>query len=122
MQGAFTILIAAGFVLVQPHAAPAQDAAKTVSQNPTGEGDPNTITCRPPQPLPNSRLRGPEVCKTNQVWAQYTKDGMTVAPDGIHDMPSEKYRSTHPLACRPATAGGSSVSTANQTNFGMICE
>ena len=91
------------------------------SSSPTGEGDPNAITCRPPQALPTSRLPGPEVCKTNAVWAQYNKDGMDVAADGIHDVPSEKRRNINPQACRPATMGGGG-SNAMTTNFSMICD
>lgn len=98
--------------------AQAADSAST----PSGEGDPSLTVCRAPQHLPGSRLLGPRVCKTNAVWAQYRKDGMDVAPDGVQDVPSEKFRSTHPLSCRPATAGGGSVSTMNQANFGMVCE
>jgi hypothetical protein len=67
--------------------AKAQTEEKTHAAYPTGEGDPDTITCRPPQPLPNSRLNGPEVCRKNSAWAQYRRDGMDVAPDGIHDVP-----------------------------------
>lgn len=68
-------------------AAGAQSAAdKTYAAFPTGDGDPDAITCRPPQPLPDSRLRGPEVCKKNAVWARYRRDGMDVASDGIHDV------------------------------------
>jgi hypothetical protein len=93
-----------------------------MAQTPSGEGDPDAVSCRPPQILPGTRRRGPEVCKTNRVWAQYRKDGMDVAADGIHDVASEKWRSTNPMACRAATAGGSGTSTANQTNFSMICE
>jgi hypothetical protein len=96
--------------------------ATVYSNAPTGEGDPQGITCRPPQHLPDSRLLGPQVCKTNAVWAQYRKDGMVVAADGIHDAPSEKQRSTNPRACRPQTAGGGSTSTMNQMNFSMICD
>ncbi len=67
--------------------AKAQVGERTYAAFPTGEGDPETITCRPPRPLPNSRLDGPEVCKQNSVWAQYRRDGMDVAPDGVHDVP-----------------------------------
>lgn len=110
---AVILLVATGAAVAQSHDAPS---------TPNGEGDPNTIVCRAPQQMPNSRLPGPRVCKTNAVWAQYRKDGMDVAPDGIHDVPSEKYRSSHPMSCRPATAGGSGTSTMNQANIGMICE
>lgn len=64
----------------------AQSADKPYAAFPTGEGASDAVTCRPPQPLPDSRLRGPEVCKKNSVWAQYRRDGMDVAPDGVHDV------------------------------------
>ena len=96
--------------------------ADPASNQPSGEGDPFAITCRPPQLLPGQRLKGPEVCKTNAVWAQYRKDGMEVAADGIHDVRSEKWRSINPQACHPATMGGGGTSAMNQANFSMICE
>jgi hypothetical protein len=99
-------------------AANAADDAHT----PAGDGAPELVVCRAPQQLPGSRLTGPRVCRTNAVWAQYRRDGMDVAPDGIHDVQSEKYRSLHQGACRPASAGGSSASNAMQTNIGMICD
>ncbi len=90
--------------------------------SPDGAGDPNAVTCRPPQTLPGSRLLGPQVCKTNAVWAQYRKDGMDVAADGIHDVRAEKWRSLNPQVCHNATMGGSGTSNMNQANFSMICE
>ena len=98
----------------------AQDE-KNYALFPTGEGAPYAITCRPPQYLPGSRLMGPEVCKTNVLWAQYRKDGMDVAADGIHDVPSEKLRTLNPPACHPATMGGANASTS-QFNISMICD
>jgi hypothetical protein len=62
------------------------------------------------------------VCKTNAVWAQYRKDGMEVAADGIYDVPSEKWRTVNPQPCHPATMGSSSTAGAIYTNFSMICE
>jgi hypothetical protein len=100
----------------------AQLAGTPYVDTPTGEGDPYAITCRPPQVLPYSRLPGPEVCKTNAVWARYRKDGMDVAADGIHDVPAEKSRTTNPHSCRPATMGGSGTGNAAQTNFSLICD
>ena len=49
---------------------------------PSGTGDPDAVTCRAPQLLPGSRLAGPEVCKTNRVWAQLRADGRDISPDG----------------------------------------
>lgn len=117
MRACILLILTMVFLIV-----PALSDPGDSSSTPSGEGDPAQMVCRAPQALPGSRLLGPRVCKTNAVWAQYRKDGMDVAPDGIHDLASEKFRSSHPLACRPATAGGSSASTMNQANFGMICE
>jgi len=49
---------------------------------PRGEGDPEGITCRTPQLLPGSRLRGPELCQANKVWAQLAANHQVVLPDG----------------------------------------
>ncbi len=61
--------------------------------NPRGAGDPNAITCRVPQQLPGSRLRGPEVCQANKVWAQLAANRQILMPDGksviATDMTSE---------------------------------
>ena len=118
-----SLLPAAFFVCLSiPALARSVVPGQTYSDSPTGEGAPLAITCRPPQVQPNSRLPGPEVCKTNAVWARYRKDGMDVAADGIHDVPSEKKRNINPQACRPATMGGGGTGGAMTTNFSMICE
>src|SRR4051812_32899144 len=90
----FLVLNAAAGARAAPDIAAAP--AKSYSATLDGKGDPDAITCRPPQHLVSSRLLGPEVCKTNAVWAQYAKDGMEVAADGVHDVPSEKSRSLNP--------------------------
>ena len=106
----FTLLLAAW-------AAHAQTVEKSYSNFPTGEGDPEAITCRPPQPLPESRFNGPEVCKKNSVWAQYRHDDMDVAPDGIHDVPLSRKSG---LNCRPVPLGAGG-STMAAVNMGMHC-
>lgn len=93
-----------------------------IMASPSGEGEPFAITCRSPQTLPGSRLKGPEVCKTNQVWAQYRRDGMEPTADGIHDVPSERWRTANPAACRPASPGGSGTANMVYTNFSMMCD
>ena len=50
--------------------------------DPRGEGDPDQVSCRVGQPLPGSRLRGPEICKTNRVWAQMAANKEILSPDG----------------------------------------
>ena len=52
------------------------------ASTPRGEGDPDGITCRTPQLLPGSRLRGPELCQANKVWAQLAANHQVVLPDG----------------------------------------
>ena len=87
---------------------------KTYTAFPTGEGDPDQMTCRPPQRLQDSRLMGPEVCKRNSDWARYRRDHMDVAPDGVHDIPLQTSQS-----CHSTSAGGGSTSAG--TNFGIAC-
>ena len=94
----------------------------SAASNPAGEGEPFAITCRAPQTLPGSRLKGPEVCKTNQVWAQYRADGMVPAADGIHDVPSERWRTTNPAACRTAPVGGGGTANMINTTFSAVCD
>ncbi len=103
---------------VSSPAALAQPAGKTYAAVPSGEGDPDAITCRPPQPIPGQRLNGPEVCKKNAVWAQYRRDGMDVAPDGVHDVP---LRSKSGLNCHSASAGAGG-STMSAGNMAMHCD
>jgi hypothetical protein len=59
---------------------PARQVLKAI--NPRGEGDPNAITCRVPQHMPGSRLRGPEVCQPNKVWAAFYANHLVMLPDG----------------------------------------
>jgi hypothetical protein len=84
-------------------------------EQPTGESDPKAWSCQEPQAIPGSRLPGPQICKRNDVWAQYRKDG-------IHDVPAEKSRTLNQHYCRPATAAGTSIGNAIQTNFSTICD
>lgn len=80
-------------------AGPAEAGEKAYALFPTGEGDPDDITCRPP----DVRLKIAEVCKSNAVWAQYRRDGMDVAPDGIHDVP---LRNNSGISCTSIAAPG----------------
>jgi len=116
-------IVAMSFAFAQsPALAQAEAPAKTYMATPDGKGDPNAITCRPPQKLVSSRMMGPEVCKTNQVWAQYRADGMVPAADGIHDVPSERWRTTNPAACRTAPVGGGGTANMINTNFSAVCD
>ena len=95
--------------------------AQTQAQ-PSGEGNPKEITCRAPQVAPGSRLPGPQICKTNEVWAQYARDGVELSADGSRVQPTEKARSLNPQACHTAPGGTSGSTTmAMQTNFSSVC-
>jgi hypothetical protein len=96
----------------------AQTSEKSYAAFPTGEGDPDAITCRPPQPMPGEPLNGPEVCKTNAIWARYRRDGMDVAPDGVRDIP---LRNKSGLNCRSVSAGAGG-STMSAGNMSMHCD
>src|SRR5437773_1548811 len=61
---------------------PPQAKQAVLALNPTGEGDPDAITCRVPQLLPGSRLAGPQVCKANRVWAALRANREDIGPDG----------------------------------------
>lgn len=74
-----TILFAAFFAVLATTTL-AED--KVMSRHPDGAGDPDATTCRPPQPLPGSRMMGPQVCKTNSQWALLRKNNQDISPDG----------------------------------------
>lgn len=104
-------------LLAVPGVGTAQEAPRAISAYPTGEGDPDDITCRPPMPLPSSRLMGPQVCRTNRVWAQYRKDGMDVAADGVHDISARNK-----AACHTEGGGGANGTTMARVSSNMVCE
>lgn len=115
-----TLTIACALLIaLAPMPALAQTTTDVLGE-PTGEGNPDDITCRGPQPIPGTRnQRGPKVCKTNAVWAQYREDGMTVSPDGKRDMPIPKAKN-----CRSSgsSVGGSSTSSAGGMSTIITCE
>jgi hypothetical protein len=93
----------------------------TLVSFPTGEGEPLAITCRAPQKLPDSRLFGPKVCKTNAEWAQYRRDGMDISADGVRDVPSEKWRSLNTTGCRENPPGGGGTTSFGYTTLSPLC-
>ena len=112
------LLIACALLLATPLSLAAQTTTD-VNGEPSGEGNPDDITCRAPQIIPGTRKRGPKVCKTNIVWAQYREDGMTVSADGTRDMPIPKGKN-----CRSSgsSVGGSSTSSAGGMSTTITCE
>jgi hypothetical protein len=110
-----TILIACALLLAAPLSLAAQTTTD-INGEPTGEGNPDDITCRTPQIIPNTRKRGPKVCKTNVVWAQYREDGMTVSADGTRDMPLPKGKN-----CQSQSSGFGGGSARGATSS-VTCE
>jgi len=88
------------------------------ADQPTGEGDPDVISCRSPQPLPGSRLMGPELCKRNREWATLTKRGENISADGRQIMDAERNRSFNPQTCVRKTAipSGDAIVICSQGN------
>jgi hypothetical protein len=86
---------------VAASAAPPSRALKEVvlALDPRGEGDPEAVTCRVPQTLPASRLPGPEVCKTNRVWAALRALGQQIAPDGVTLVATVQRFGGQPTVC-----------------------
>jgi hypothetical protein len=72
---------------------------KRSADMPTGAGDPDAISCRAPQQLPDSRLMGPEICKHNRDWAKMLQEGFNLSPDGSRMVDGEKRRTFNPLDC-----------------------
>ena len=110
-----TLILAAflGFpVLVTVLPARAEEPA--FSAHPDGTGDPDATTCRPSQPLPNSRFSGPRVCKLNSQWALLRKNGQDISADGRDIIPDPKGTNVGPMSCSYVGGGA--------TNGGqMIC-
>ena len=67
--------------------------------DPRGEGDPDAVTCRPPQVLPGSRLPGPEVCKTNRIWAALRAQGQQIGADGLSLIAAVQRFGGQPTIC-----------------------
>ena len=72
--------VPAAVVVAEIAPTPVQQAVLAI--RPTGEGDPEAITCRVPQTLPGSRLPGPAVCNANKVWASLRSQGKDITADG----------------------------------------
>lgn len=76
-------LALSALVFAMPLAAQAQAAPQiALANDPRGEGDPDAVTCRVPQPLPGMRIRGPLVCQTNRVWKALAAHNNVILPDG----------------------------------------
>jgi hypothetical protein len=88
-------------------AATAWGEDRAVSRRPDGTGDPDATTCRPAQPLPSSRMLGPQVCKTNSQWALLRKNGQDISADGSQIIPDPLGTNVAPLNCSSSGGGAS---------------
>jgi beta-lactamase regulating signal transducer with metallopeptidase domain len=87
--------------------------------NPTGQGDPDDVTCRVPQTLPGSRFAGPQICRTNRVWAALRASRQDIGPDGktivyLDDIQRQKAGYTN---CRAAFFSGASNLMAPSSTY-----
>ena len=85
---------------------PAAPRVAVVDGEPDGRGEADHVTCRAPQAMTGSRLRGPRICLTNQEWALMHQKGQTFTPDGSIEEAS--------AASRKCTGGNISVSGSKQ--------
>jgi hypothetical protein len=80
------------------------------------------IACRPPQQLPVSHFFGPKTCRPRAVWAQYRKDDLDIAPDGIHIVPAHGPESRNVFtACPLSLSGNSMVRTFGVSSSSLSC-
>ena len=57
--------------------------ARATVTDPTGEGNPDAVTCRAPVPVTASRTRhGPEVCLTNRYWKDLAEHHNAINTNG----------------------------------------
>src|SRR5258706_9124071 len=91
---------------------PALAQRPAMSAHPDGTGDPDATTCRPSQPIPGSRLSGPQVCKLNSQWALLRKTGQDISADGRDIISDAKGSNIAPMSC--------SMSGGGATNGGQM--
>lgn len=90
-----------------------------VSAAPPALPSDDPVTCRPPQHLEASHLRGPRVCLKASEWAALQGKGYTVSPDGREIVAITNYerdRSVSPTGCMRGfvSNGGTASSGFNQ--------
>jgi hypothetical protein len=78
---------------------PVVTRVKVVNGEPDGRGEADHITCRAPQAVTGSRLRGPRICLTNREWAQMNQKGQILASDGsVEDVSASRKCTTGGLS------------------------
>ncbi len=70
-------------LLAMPTALAAQEYpnAPTYATTPSGHGDPESVVCRAPQPLPSGGM-GPRICLRNVIWVRLTRTAQDLSADG----------------------------------------
>ena len=103
-------------------AVPDDPSYPVMPDTPSGAGDPNSVTCRAPQPLPAGGM-GPKVCMKNDIWVRLSLTGKDLSADGksVFDRPNvdNPTGEGHPdaVTCRKPVAR-----TASRTSFGpQVC-
>jgi cytochrome c len=97
-------------------AVPAWAEQPASAAHPDGTGDPDAITCRPPQVIPGQRLPGPQVCKLNAQWALLRRNGQDIAANGRDIIPDPKGSNINAMDCH--MQGGSATNGGGQ----MVCK
>jgi hypothetical protein len=72
----------------------------SLSQNPTGKGDPDAVICRQQQQLTGERFNGPIACARNDFWARLDVAGCALDPTArsiIYSGTTKNF--TNPSAC-----------------------
>jgi hypothetical protein len=70
-----------------------------ISELPTGEGEPNAVTCESAQLLSGTRSRGPIVCAHNAFWAKLAAGGCVLTPDARTIIYSPTSKKWNTFAC-----------------------
>jgi len=70
-----------------------------LSRDPTGTGDPDTVTCLNPQRQTGALFRGPIACAHNDFWAKLNAAGCVLSPEARAIIPSGTAKVFKPLAC-----------------------
>jgi hypothetical protein len=78
---ALLALLTTPLLTTSAFAVPDDPSYPVLSVTPSGQGDPNAVVCRAPQPLPGSGM-GPKICMHNDIWARLTMTGQDLAADG----------------------------------------
>lgn len=103
-----------------PRSPPPAAKQVVIALNPMGDGDPDAVTCRVAQTLPGSRLPGPQVCKSNRVWAALRANREDISPDGTMIVYLEDFQRQKAMAsnCRTYFSGGNvSILAGPSTTF-----